>query len=401
MQIIIIFLVFIFNNLISPKIVEYKTQRRNSQGVYIGVNGLLRNEYANLEGHDDLTMTNSEEIKRLLGGANPIKRSIQIIDQGEKFQNGYKETGNPRSKSIEEYNEFHLAQVKNLQFFFFLELLGLCIAGFYFIRLFRRKTRLILELTNNNFTTNKRYNEAIHSLQGMKNLNRKLNKANACRDRFFSIIAHDLRAPYNVMLGYTGVLVNSFDSLKLHEIKEYIMILHKTAHKNYKLTQNLLSWAILQREGLEINKQELNMTKLIDGAINVHIEMAQQKGVRLVNLCPATLSGILDKDIANAVLSNLISNALKFTPKNGTVMISAKKRYSKIVFKIVDSGIGMSKRISRNLYKLTSLHSRAGTENEQGSGLGLILCKELLHRHRGSIKVISKNGKGTVVFASF
>ena len=214
-------------------------------------------------------------------------------------------------------------------------------------------------------------------------------------------MAHDLRGPFNTMLGYTDILVNNFDELERQEIKRHLITIQKSARKNYQLTQNLLSWAVLQRGGIKVNKQELIIREIIDESISLYIEMAQQKGIQLMNHCSADIKGSLDKDIAAFVLSNVINNALKYTKKKGKVTISSKKINSYILFKIEDTGIGMPKNISKNLYKLAKINSKVGTANELGTGLGLILCEELIRIHKGVIRIKSVVGKGTTVLVLF
>ncbi len=272
------------------------------------------------------------------------------------------------------------------------------IALFIFIALYKNR-KLTRELAQMNDTVHLQRNEIASSLDNEKNLNKKLHQANSTLEHFFSIIAHDLRSPYNVMLGYADMLVNNFDLLKPEDVKDCLATLRKKAYKNYQLTQNLLSWAMMQKGGMIVNKKESYVRKIVYSSISLHKELADKKGITLINKCPTTLTGSLDKDIVASVLSNLINNALKFTNKYGSVTISAKKMGENILFKVDDTGLGMSKKTRKNLFNLDKVSSKPGTADEPGAGLGLILCKELVTSHQGTIRVKSKIGKGTTVLA--
>ncbi|QCX00674.1 hypothetical protein FGM00_11355 [Aggregatimonas sangjinii] len=257
------------------------------------------------------------------------------------------------------------------------------------------------KLSEQNKVITEQQSSIADALKVEQELNLKLNEANSSLERFFSIIAHDLRAPYNVMLGYADILVEDFEKLNRTSIKTYLSSLHRAAHKNYQLTQNLLSWAITQKGGVRVKKEKLGVYDLIDDTVQLFQELASNKGIDLVNLCPPELVGELDKDIAGSVLSNLVNNAIKFTPRNGLVTIGAKKVGAHVLFKVDDSGVGISESRKKSLFEITSIDSRPGTQNETGSGFGLILCKELINSHDGEIRVKSKTGKGTTVLALF
>ncbi len=251
------------------------------------------------------------------------------------------------------------------------------------------------------FGFNNEYTKLVHSLKKEQESNRRLRETNYSLERFLTIIAHDLRAPYNTMLGYSTILIENFESFNRNKIKECLVNLQKSAKTNYQLTQNLLAWSMIQRGDIKLDKQKLNLKNLIDQVINTYENMAEQKGIRLIGNCPDTLAGTLDKNVAISVLSNLVVNALKYTHKGGIVEIKVKKINQDVLFKVTDTGIGMFPSVARNLFKLNRITSTAGTKNESGTGLGLILCKELMHIHRGEIQVKSEVGKGTTVLAYF
>ncbi len=252
-----------------------------------------------------------------------------------------------------------------------------------------------------NSAMNNKYARLANSLKKEQKLNKRLREMNYSLERFLTIIAHDLRAPYNTMLGYCTILTDNFDSFNREKIKEYLVNLHESANWNYQLTQNLLEWTAIQRGSIQLNKQEVNLKELIDQLIYTYQKIAEEKEIEFISHCPDTLVEMLDKNVATSVLSNLVVNSLKFTQKGGTVAIKANKRNEQIEFTVTDNGIGMFPSVAENLFKLSHITSTAGTIDEPGTGLGLILCKELLSLHDGEIQIKSKVGQGTRALVYF
>jgi signal transduction histidine kinase len=337
------------------------------------------------------------KLSKPLVSVSDTKVNTAILFQETKILSNQEQNKNRKEEN--QIRQNYLEKSENLRFYLIVILAGLCVISVFIYMAYKRNQKFALELSRTNSIVNQQRNEIASSLDIEKDLNNKLNQANSSLERFFSIIAHDLRGPYNIMLGYADILVDNFDSLDRKDIKKYVTTIHKAAHKNYQLTQNLLSWAILQKGGITVAKKKLNAKELVDECINIYDELASQKNIELINRCPSNLSGNLDRNIATCILSNLINNAIKYTPNQGNVTISVRKMASCLVFKVDDTGVGMSKKILKNLFELTKMSSKEGTANEPGSGLGLILCKELAVTHRGDIRVKSKLGKGTSVIA--
>ena len=284
---------------------------------------------------------------------------------------------------------------------FYLKVLlgGLSIIAIVIFAAFYKNKSHSEELARMNTIINSQRDEIESSLDNQKELNKKLHKSNETLEHFFSIIAHDLRSPYNVMLGYTDILVSKFDAMNPTEVKECLETLRRKAYKNYQLTQNLLEWARTQKQGMFVNKRDSYIQQIVSKSMILHKELANKKEITLINRCPKQLQGNIDKDIASSVLSNLVNNALKFTGHLGSVTISAKRMGQKVLFKIDDTGHGMCKRTKDNLFNLSKVSSKPGTADEPGAGLGLILCKEMVTLHDGVIRVKSTEGKGTTVLA--
>lgn len=226
----------------------------------------------------------------------------------------------------------------------------------------------------------------------------KAEKANATKDKFFSIIAHDLRSPFTSLLGFSEIMNENFKSNNLEEQKETFEYIDKGIKDVYKLLENLLLWARLQKESITINPIELILSDLVNEAVEPLLQLSQNKAIEVINQIPADIIVLSDKSILSTVIRNIVSNAIKFTPKNGSINISAvnKNRFTEIIIK--DNGIGIPPENINTLFNVSEKTSTHGTEGETGTGLGLVLCKEFVELQKGSIRVESEVGKGTSVY---
>ena len=222
----------------------------------------------------------------------------------------------------------------------------------------------------------------------------------ATKDKFFSIIAHDLRSPIGAMVGFSKLLVDGFDSFDIERQKEYVSILHDGVDKAFKLLENLLLWSRAQQGTMRFQPENENLFLLFNETIDVLRQPAEGKSIILDNKIPRNLSVYVDKDMLLTVFRNLISNAIKFTPKEGQVTIKAQKAINYencrcVEISIQDNGVGISKEKQLKLFDITKSVTSRGTENEIGTGLGLILCEEFIEKHGGKIWVESEIGKGS------
>ncbi len=229
----------------------------------------------------------------------------------------------------------------------------------------------------------------------LNHLNQKLKEINYTKDRFFSIIAHDLRGPFHGMLAYSELLASDLDKLSKEEVKEYSEDLNKSIQKQYELLNDLLSWARLQNDNFKINPEVINLQKEICEVINPMSFMISKKNIKVAYNVDENFTVQADKNMLRLVLRNLISNGIKFTGQNGFIGISANKKddYDEII--ISDNGMGMSQEDINKLFRIDVSHSTKGTEGESGTGIGLILCKEIIEKHSGKIEVQSEEGKGS------
>ena len=229
----------------------------------------------------------------------------------------------------------------------------------------------------------------------LNQLNERLNEASAAKDRFLSIIAHDLRGPYQTTLGFSEVLANDFNSLSKHEINECIANLNTSLKNQYNLLNDLLHWAELQGGGFNLETELIDLQLCTNNIISLMTLAAKKKGINLSNSINAGIFVSADKNMLNLVLRNLISNSIKFTPPKGSVNISASENEKSIQICVTDTGIGISNNDISSLFNGESRFSNNGTSDEEGSGLGLILCKEIIEKHGGKIWVESEVNKGS------
>ncbi len=228
----------------------------------------------------------------------------------------------------------------------------------------------------------------------------KLRKLNTTKDKFFSIIAHDLRGPFNSMLGFANLLVNKFDRFDIRKQKEFLGILADNLENTYKLLENLLLWARTQRGTLDFYPEKENLYLLSSETIELLRQSAANKAIFLINQIPEDIYVHADKNMLLTIFRNLLSNAIKFTPKEGKIVISAglttdEYKQNLVEISVKDSGVGIEKEKRAQLFKISENISTKGTEGESGTGLGLILCKEFVEKHGGTIKVESEVWKGS------
>ncbi|NQU68448.1 MAG: DUF3365 domain-containing protein [Candidatus Marinimicrobia bacterium] len=229
----------------------------------------------------------------------------------------------------------------------------------------------------------------------IKNKNTELMQTNATKDKFFSIIAHDLRNPFNIILGYTDLLKSGYHDLKDDDREEIIGEIDKSSNRAFELLENLLLWARVQKDRLEIVKVDLNVKEIINGATEAYLSGAEKKNLTVDFGIPENIIIHADKFTISTVIVNLFSNAIKFTPENGNIDISATDKDHFIEISISDNGMGIPPENISKLFRVEYNLSTLGTNDEKGTGLGLILCKEFVEKNGGTIRVESEVGKGT------
>lgn len=228
----------------------------------------------------------------------------------------------------------------------------------------------------------------------------ELKKLNASKDKLFSIIAHDLRSPFTSLIGLSDFLLEDIDEFSKDEIKNFILKINESARNVFKLLENLLQWSKLQTGGLEFNPVKFDLYVAVLETINLLSPNAAQKGIKLINELSKETYVIGDNNMVSSVVQNLISNAIKFSNADGVIRISQEEDEDYFYTKVEDNGIGMNNKDLMKLFRIDTHHTTLGTANEKGSGLGLVLCKELIEQNGGVITVKSELGKGTTFIFS-
>jgi signal transduction histidine kinase len=252
---------------------------------------------------------------------------------------------------------------------------------------------LLLILYRNYRTQQKNNKKLAEQKQEIENQADTLGKVNHTKDTLFAIIGHDLRSPLNSLKGLMSLLENDNISSE-----EFILLSSKlkngVEHVHFTLN-NLLLWANSQMQGLETRPTHTNLTTLVKENFNLFGEIAKNKKIDLQHNLPTEMHAWADADQINLVLRNLISNALKFTPKGGEVKVRAMQKEQQIEIHLQDSGVGMSAETLSNLFRQDKHVSTYGTQGEKGTGLGLLLCQEMITKNGGKIWVESELGVGT------
>ncbi|OGU34223.1 MAG: hypothetical protein A2068_08820 [Ignavibacteria bacterium GWB2_35_6b] len=227
------------------------------------------------------------------------------------------------------------------------------------------------------------------------NSNEELRLINNTKDKFFSIIAHDLRSPFQSLLSYSELLATEIDTLSHEELILFSKGLHDNLNNFYGLLENLLHWSIMQRNMLEYKPINLNLYETVNKIIRVSNQIAGKKYISLVNKVEPETLVYADVDMLSSVVQNLIINAVKFTNSGGGVIVSAKSKDGFVEVSVKDNGIGIESEKSSQLFNFNTIFTTHGTAGEKGTGLGLPLCKEFVERNNGKIWVESELGKGS------
>ena len=225
---------------------------------------------------------------------------------------------------------------------------------------------------------------------------KQLRELNASKDKFFSIIAHDLRSPFNSIIGFSEILLENAVKKNYDVMEEYSEIILKSSRLAMDLLSNLMEWTRSQTGRMDFNPGKVELVQLITGIGQLFHGIAEQKSIGIILEIPESAAIYADQDMLSTVLRNLISNAIKFTYFGGKITVSVQENPEEITVSIRDSGVGMKKEKLEKLFRIDSDSSTLGTNKEKGTGLGLILCKEFIEKHNGKIWVESEFGKGSV-----
>jgi len=244
--------------------------------------------------------------------------------------------------------------------------------------------------------------EKVKNEESIKSKNDELHKINAEKDKFFSIIAHDLRSPFSAFLGLTELMVKDLPNMNLGSILEIAVLMKDSATNLHRLLENLLQWSRLQRGMMPFNPQEIILLKTVERIHQSLSETIRNKQIELtLNIQPDT-TVYADENMLESTVRNLVTNAIKFSVKGGKMLISGKRLASgDIEISVKDTGIGMAEDIVEKLFRIDQVECRQGTDGEPSTGLGLILCKDFMDKHGGRIMVESVENMGSTFYLTF
>jgi len=226
-------------------------------------------------------------------------------------------------------------------------------------------------------------------------LNLRLTEAKATQDRLYSIIAHDLRNPLQFLLFTSDVLHCDYENLEESAIRNYIGKVFKTVQNTSDLLENLLQWSVSQYGHLECRPHPIKYNQLVADLLDLFQHNAEKKNIALESDLPERFQVYADEDMIKSVLRNLVSNALKFTHPGGRVLVSVRRKQDKIYTAVTDTGLGIPPQRQETLFNMGLNTTTTGTAKEKGTGLGLILCKELIEKNNGEIRITSQVEKGS------
>ena len=249
---------------------------------------------------------------------------------------------------------------------------------------------------NHDITKRKQAEEQLRAAhEELQEKNAQLHHLNASKDKFFSIIAHDLRSPFTALIGLTQVLAENIERYTQAQLKSNLEKLQKSAERVFSLLENLLTWSRIQRGLMEYTPDTLPLGDISAMICDVFMAAAEQKQIGLSCGIPRECKAHADYQMVMTIMRNLVSNALKFTPQGGNIRLSAADAGNYVEIAVADSGVGIPPRALEKLFQIDEHHTTVGTAGEKGTGWGLILCHDLVKTNGGTMRVESEVGKGT------
>jgi len=355
-------------------------QKHNLRKEIMDATELLSNIYA--------AKSDFQEAYNYLARARVLKDSIfteESSKQLNELQTKY-ETER-KNKEIEYLKEVQENQ-SNLRNLLVIVILLILIIAFIIYRQFlnKKKTASLLESKNAELE-----NANIRLAESETNLK----ELNATKDKFFSIISHDLRNPFISIIGMSDILIEDFNDLADEERINFIKQINNAGKFTHHLLENLLNWAGMQTSRITVNKTNFDLKELISEIIYLNSSNAKIKSIDLLSSVEENSFVYADRFMIDTVIRNLVSNSIKFTHQGGKVSVTSEKKDDKILITIEDNGVGIQENNLKKLFRIENQVKTKGTAGEAGSGLGLILCKEFVEKNDGTIKVESEHGKGS------
>ena len=335
---------------------------------------------------------NYKEVNDSLFNDNSSK---QLAEIQTKYEIASKEKEISKLKNEKAEQELIAASDRNFRNLLLVVLGGLVMIVAVITYFYRNKLNLTRQLAESNKEILQLNEQLLIKNQNLEKSEAELRQLNHVKDKFFSIIAHDLKNPFGTIIHYSEILLEDFETMNDDEKKFFIVEFKNASEQIYNLFDNLLRWSTSQAGVLEVNKVEIVLKDLVEktfDALNLH---AQKKNIKLINVVDNDAEIFADKDMVGTVIRNLVSNAIKFSPDKGEIKVDAKIINGFIEVAVQDYGIGISQEDINKLFRLDVPASSIGPSENKGTGLGLILCKEFIEKNGGSIRCESELNRGT------
>lgn len=233
------------------------------------------------------------------------------------------------------------------------------------------------------------------ALEAIKDNEEKLRRLNADKNLFISILSHDLKGPFQNLMGLSEILMQDLRTMDTDEVENIISLLESTSKKAYKLFEDLLKWAHSQQGRIPFKPVQSGLKDIFDDVAGLLKTAAERKNIIMKYEAPSGISIYADRDMVHTVLRNLLSNAIKFTGDGGEVRVRAERTDKGTAVSVIDNGVGIKPDDMEKLFDIASIYTTEGTAEEKGTGLGLLLCKEFIEKHGGTIEVESTAGEGS------
>ncbi len=240
--------------------------------------------------------------------------------------------------------------------------------------------------------------EKMLNQEKLRKYSEELEVLNATKDKFFSIIAHDLKSPFNSFLGITEILAEDIDIMDRTQIKDFVMDMNRSAQNQFKLLENLLAWAQVQRGVMQFTPVDIDFHALVSEVFALYSDNAAAKKIKLGNESEPGKIILADHNMLHLLLRNLVYNAIKFTPEGGEIRVGVNELPQFQEIFVADSGVGINPKSIEGLFRIDKQSTTLGTNREKGTGLGLVLCKDMIEKNGGQIRVESELGKGTTFY---
>jgi len=317
------------------------------------------------------------------------ENSLRILsDTKEKYEATQKEQ---RNNELQHINKIQILELESQK----KEILYVVVISIFSFFVIIYLTYLNTQRKKRNTALQKAKNEVEIINEKLNEINRLLQHSNSTKDKFFSIISHDLKNPFNTLLGASEILQSDFDEMSMEDNKELIEIISQDSRKLYSLLENLLYWANSQTGELKANRTNILLNQSILEMVILFSSTAKDKNISIEIDISESLTIVFDQFMFSTVIRNLLSNAIKFTHSGGRILFVAKEQNGIIALKIIDDGVGIEEQNLQKLFDESSDYKELGTNKEKGTGLGLILCGDFVKKNGAEIEVKSEFGKGT------